>query len=85
MVFRRRLLQVETDRLLICKLFSALIITLTITSSTRIVRVLLLPLENFKNSTLTPMLLLFQLVFGSSSKIFNALLTRVPAAKDVAQ
>ena len=43
--------------------------------------VLLLPQANFENSEITLLQLLLGLVFRSSSKIFDAQLTKVPAAK----
>ena len=45
----------------------------------------LLTPENCENSALTPILLLFGLVFRPSLKIFDTQLTQVPAAKDVAE
>ena len=41
--------------------------------------------KNFESFALTPMLLLFTLVSRPSLKIFDTQLTRVPAAKDVAE
>ena len=45
----------------------------------------LFPPANFENFALTPIQLLFGLAFGSSSKDFDAQLTRVHVAKDGAQ
>ena len=70
--------------MLVFELFMAHIITLIITSPKHIVMVLLLSLANFENSALTPIQLLFQLVCRLSSKILDALLTRVSAAKGLA-
>ena len=83
-MFRRRL--IVTNRLLVFELFKAHIITLIIVSPKCIVIVLLLPLANFENSALTPIQLAFGLVFrrSLSSKIFDAQLIQVPAAKDIA-
>ena len=81
-MFRRRLL--VTDGLLVFELFRAHIIILITTSPKRVVTVLIPFLEKFENSALTPIQLLLQLVFESSSKIFDVLLTGVPAAKDEA-
>ena len=53
------------------------VITVTITSQKRIITVLLLCLGNFENLKFRLIRLLFGFVFGSSSKIFDALLTRV--------
>ena len=81
-MFCRHLL--VTNRLLTFELFNAHIIILIITSLKRVVMVLLLPQANFENSAPIPIQLLFGLIFRSSLKIFDVLLTGVPAAKDVA-
>ena len=71
------------DRPLVFELFRAQLITLIIMSPKRIITLLLHFLANFENFALTPIQLLFGLMFRSFLKIFDALLTRVPAVKDV--